>query len=956
MKAQVQSLTPDVLDALIRKDHSPEALTQNHNYVVGSMEERCCEVQCAFRKWTEEQAEVLGNSEYYWWYTTVLAIFDDHLLFCVSKGGEYDYFKLSYAVEGNSKVTITGGLTPVDVKLVVEALATSDEDEPMDGATQDSKTQSEEPNAAMKEKAKTQGTDTVGDGTPLEKDIKSSPVEKSDDNPTVDTKTETDADESGATMPDPSDDAESSGAIEHSGDEGVGKGPEGAGPDLVGTEMGKTAAGLKQDMVGNPDFLIQSKNCDQSNRGSAYIDMTQTKVGEANGKKTLVIQGIATRADIINSEGVVYPLSVWESNLPKMNEQAASGKFLGKLEHPDQEQGLVDAAIKWDKFWLEGSDVHFQATVLPTEPYGKNLQALIESGVQVDLSTRGYGQAKQQSWRGQDVKVVQDGFTCVGIDAVWYGASTGSTITDAQRQSKTSKESAPVADKLTQAQTKANDLRAKVEIDQCKSDLLKQSNLTEMGQKAYEQALNSATDLVNLIEVSEQILPILQGTFAVKANDDAPAVSWTPHFMVKQSKEEQAPQTIGEMIDRLVGDLPDENEAGPMGFSQRKACRQIMVNIANEQQGTFSGRRAALGLLALEQGKIERAQDILTQGLATGATVAAANAEGDGAPLSAPLIFPLVRRVFPMYIMNEIASIQPMDRPEGKIFYLDAYRTEDPAGQEKRIDLNTSSSPFNSSYADNATEGAAAQLIRLRLASVLVDAHTKKLGANWSVEEMQDLRAYHGLDAAQELMGHVAREVALEWNKEVLDDMAVQATAAALAFGTTLPAAGFTQQKDWDEYLWVYLQHLDNQIFARRNGPMTHIVAGVDAALALAKSMRGVFTIGGDNGGEMEGPYPGTTFYGMITAPTGGRYKIFKTNFWATGTANGSKILGLRKGADWSDTPYVWAPYTDYVTPILTDPSDFSQKQGIVSRAAKKVVVSDAMGTLTISAAQGVVL
>jgi hypothetical protein len=45
-----------------------------------------------------------------------------------------------------------------------------------------------------------------------------------------------------------------------------------------------------------------------------------------------------------------------------------------------------------------------------------------------------------------------------------------------------------------------------------------------------------------------------------------------------------------------------------------------------------------------------------------------------GAPASAVFIFPLVRKVFPQLIASDLASIQPMDRPDGRIFYLTAYR------------------------------------------------------------------------------------------------------------------------------------------------------------------------------------------------------------------------------------------------------------------------------------------
>jgi len=541
-------------------------------------------------------------------------------------------------------------------------------------------------------------------------------------------------------------------------------------------------------------------------------------------------------------------------------------------------------------------------------------------------------------------------------------------------------------------QTKAVAIRAKTELKQTRVALVEQAQLSELGLKAYSQALEGCDSLESLITTSETLLPHLQGVFPKAGTGEAiQSDTYQPVFYHKASQEETAPQTVGELFDRLVQDLPDHypGQEGAQGGdaktnhfrSPRAACKRLMCNVFNEDRGGFSGQAAALGLMALEQGNLSRARVELTQSIAAGGTIVGdgtATYPGSGAPLSNYLIFPLIRRVYPMYIMNEIASIQPMDRPEGKLFFLDHWRpTNTGDTTEARIDLNTSANPFNSSYAndgDNYTpqtsmgeisgspalnEGSNANLIRLRLSSILIQAHTKKLGAAWSIEEMQDLRAYHGLDAAQELLGGIAREMALEWNKEVLDDMLNQATAAALNFGTVMPSGFSTTQKDWDEYLWVYLQSLDNQIFAKRNGAMTHIVCGVDAALALMKSGRMTFSVSGPDGTDAAvlDQYPGTTFYGTVTTPAGSRLRVLRTNFWGTGTANGSKILGLRKGVDWSDTPYIWAPYTDYVTPMLTDPADFSQKQGIVSRAAKAVVVPDAMGYVTVTpGGQGVVL
>jgi hypothetical protein len=951
--AKFDPTDPSALNAWVKQSRETEPtieLLQSHYTVDGSYEEKLKEARHAFSRWCKTKP----GSDYYW--SDILAVFDDHLI--VYKY-DYDascekYFTVAITWSGE-ECTVSGEPGEVGVTVVVKALEGSDD------TKEQAMTEKQKAEEANKQNLEQEGQESKSGLTAT-----SGGPEFAGEGNTPPTNLKTEAETAGAGVPEPNADAVSATGVEHAGDEGATPAPDASKPDEIKPALADTEEGLKQaekpvEIVNNPDFLVQGVAVAKD--GSTFTFLQSAKPeGDGDGKK-LHIQGIATRADILNTEGQVYPLSAWEANMDRMNELAQAGKFLGKLEHPQKEQGLVDAAIKFNKFWMQGSDVMFDATVIPTEPHGKNLQAMLEAGVQIDMSSRGYGTLKQEKWRGMDAKVIQDDFVCVGFDAVLHGASVGSGVTEAYYQSKSNptpptEETTEMSKEVTQsAADRATLLQNATAFKQTKANLLAGSGLNTLGQAAYVKALDAVEDgnLDALFQTSDTILPVLTASFAVEAPAEAVTQSAThaPKFYVAQSQEETAPQTVGEMFDRMVADLPDGDS---IFRSPRKQVKQAMVNMANSIHEGFNGRAAALGLLALEQGKIEQAGDILTQSLQTGATVSNANEAGNGAPLSAPMIFPLVRRVYPKYIMNEIASIQPMDRPEGKIFYLDTYRTEDPDGEEKRMDLNTSANPFNSSYADNATEGAAAELIRLRLSSVTVTAYTKKLGAAWSLEEMQDLRAYHGLDASQELMNGTAREMALEWNKTVLDDMLQQATAAALTYGKTKPASGFDAQVDWDAYLWVYIQHLDNTIFSKRNGPMTHLVVGLDAALALAKSGRMTFGIGGENGGDMDEMFPGTTYFGVVNAPNGSKYKVFKTNFWGVGTTNGSKILGLRKGSEWSDTPYVWCPYADYVTPLLTDPADFTQKQGIMSRAAKKVVVPDAMGYITVDTSTGVVL
>lgn len=444
-------------------------------------------------------------------------------------------------------------------------------------------------------------------------------------------------------------------------------------------------------------------------------------------------------------------------------------------------------------------------------------------------------------------------------------------------------------------------------------------------------------------------------------------------FNVQKDVGQRGFQTPREVIEGLIADLPDDlpgMDSGMKHFMQtddngdplvpnhlmtpRRQMRKVLTNMAKFRSHGFDGPAAIQSLMLLSQGHDPSfvADQFLDQSAPSGVTAVG----NSGAPQSAIFIFPLVRRVYPQLIATEIASVQPMDRPDGKIFYLDAYRVTpgvdslDQGGNvvsgETRIDRSDS---FSSSYANNPGELNTAQLIQLRLSNISVTADNKKLYASWSIEELQDLRAYHGLDASLELVGSLAREIALEWNQVVLQEMLNGATAGNENYGTVNPS-GYTQ-KEWDEYISRYIDRCSNDIFKKRNGDLTHIIAGPDAWLKLSATFR---TGTDPRSGPNPEQYAGLTLTPFMLGTLPG-VKTYKTSFWAG--ANTNKILVLRRGQDWSDTPYVWAPYLDYVSPVLTLPDTFNQKQGIMSRVAHQVVVGDAMATLSINAgAQGVTL
>ena len=70
--------------------------------------------------------------------------------------------------------------------------------------------------------------------------------------------------------------------------------------------------------------------------------------------------------------------------------------------------------------------------------------------------------------------------------------------------------------------------------------------------------------------------------------------------------------------------------------------------------------------------------------------------------------------------------------------------------------------------------------IDIKVDSVAVTAVTKKLKAKWTPELGQDLNAYHNLDAEVELTSVLSEHIALEIDREILNDLIQGATAGTL--------------------------------------------------------------------------------------------------------------------------------------------------------------------------------
>ena len=169
---------------------------------------------------------------------------------------------------------------------------------------------------------------------------------------------------------------------------------------------------------------------------------------------------------------------------------------------------------------------------------------------------------------------------------------------------------------------------------------------------------------------------------------------------------------------------------------------------------------------------------------------------------------------------------------------------------------------FEADMTKGSTDGTAASPvipeIDIKIESIAVTAVSRKLKAKWSPELAQDLNAYHSLDAEVELTQILSEQIALELDREVLNDLLVQANGANLYWsrapgkfvnkesGSEIartsslnPGPAFTGTvREWYETLTETIIDVANQIHRKTlRGSANFVVVGPDVATILESSI-----------------------------------------------------------------------------------------------------------------------
>ena len=308
------------------------------------------------------------------------------------------------------------------------------------------------------------------------------------------------------------------------------------------------------------------------------------------------------------------------------------------------------------------------------------------------------------------------------------------------------------------------------------------------------------------------------------------------------------------------------------------------------------------------------------------------------------VILPVIRRVMPTVIANELVGVQPMTGPVGQIHTLrvryaqsltdtSTAATSVTAGQEALSPFTIATAYSTVPAATTSTnaytggntatmEGTGGKQISVQILKQAVEAKTRKLQARWTFESAQDAQAMHGIDVEAEIMAALAQEITAEIDQEILLSLR---TLAATEFTYNQATVSGTATFVGDEHaaLAVLINRVANLIAQRtRRGAGNWAVVSSAALTVLQSATTSAFARTTE--GTFEAP-TNTKFVGTLN----GAMRVFVDSY----ASDTTPVLVGYKGTSEADAAAFYCPYIPLMSSgVVLDPTSFEPVVSFMTR------------------------
>jgi hypothetical protein len=356
-------------------------------------------------------------------------------------------------------------------------------------------------------------------------------------------------------------------------------------------------------------------------------------------------------------------------------------------------------------------------------------------------------------------------------------------------------------------------------------------------------------------------------------------------------------------------------------------------------EGLKGNRRNSMSVI------LENTRKYLKENASAGSTVS-----GNIATLNR-VILPVIRRVMPTVIANELVGVQPMTGPVGQIHTLRvryaSTMTDQSAAATSVVAGEEALSPFKIAVAysagargaDNAAttqtaaqgysgastatlEGNGGRQISVQILKQAVEAKTRKLQARWTFEAAQDAQAMHGIDVEAEIMAALAQEITAEIDQEILLSLR---SLAQTEFTYNQATVSGTATFVGDEHaaLAVLINRVANLIAQRtRRGAGNWAVVSPASLTVLQSATTSAFARTTE--GTFEAP-TNTKFVGTLN----GAMRVFVDSY----ASDSTPVLVGYKGSSEADAAAFYCPYIPLMSSgVVLDPSTFEPVVSFMTR------------------------
>jgi len=335
------------------------------------------------------------------------------------------------------------------------------------------------------------------------------------------------------------------------------------------------------------------------------------------------------------------------------------------------------------------------------------------------------------------------------------------------------------------------------------------------------------------------------------------------------------------------------------------------------------------------------------------------NATGSDVQNWDPILISLVRRSMPNLIAYDVAGVQPMTGPTGLIFAMRSRYTSQAGGEtfynEADSDFSgtgaqvgTNPAVLNDSVPGTYTNGtgmttAAAEALgdsasnsfaemAFSIEKQSVEAKSRALKAEYTMELAQDLKAIHGLDAETELANILSSEILNEINREVIRTIYTSAkvgaqtdTAASGIFDMDVDSNGRWSVEKFKGLMFQVEREANVIAQQTRRGKGNVIICSSDVASAL--QMAGVLDTSPALNNNLNVDDAGNTFAGVLN----GRYKVYIDPYSANAADKQFFVVGY-KGTSPYDAGLFYCPYVPLQMVRAVGENTFQPKIGFKTR------------------------